>query len=159
MPRFASPATASPEMALTARGRNSGSSRISAAKATNRPLPVIPTMKPGPPPWAPDSTRMAMASTIGTTASTASPARLRRRPKMIRSSEPRKRPGSARDRAGAGASGVASTSAADIEALPGQGDEDVLQAGLLDGEAQHRYAVVDQVGHDLLHGHLAERSR
>src|SRR4029450_412084 len=98
-----------------------------------------------------------MLRTIGTTASTASPARLRRRPKMIPSSERRKRPGS--DRLLGGAAGVASSSAADIEALAGQGDEDVLQAGLLDGEAQHRYAVVDQVGNDLLHGHLAGGGR
>src|SRR5918997_510365 len=128
---LASPATASPEMALTARGRNSGSSRISAAKATNSPFPVIPTMKPGPAPEAPDSTRTTMAS-----------------------SERRKRPGRARVVAGVGR--ATSTSAADIEALPGQGHEDVLQARLLDSEAEHRYAVVDQVGHDLLHGHLAE---
>src|SRR5918995_4454365 len=148
-------------MALTASGRNSGSSRIRAAKATNSPLPVIPTMKPGPAPCAPDSTRMAMLRTIGTTASTASPARLRRRPKMIPSSECRKRTGCARTGAGAGTGSrvVAMTSAADIEPLTGQGHEDVLQTRPLDGEAEHRDAVLDQVQHDLLHRHLTEVGR
>ena len=53
MPRFASPAIASPAIAATASGRNSGSSTVSAASATNRPLSVIEAKKSGPPPPAP----------------------------------------------------------------------------------------------------------
>ena len=92
MPRLASPATASPAIVATARGRNSGSSAASAAKATNRPLPVMALRKSGPPPPGPgEDTRMATAMMIGTTASTPRPARLRRRPKMMASSEARNR--------------------------------------------------------------------
>src|SRR5918997_121773 len=143
---LASPATESPAMTPTASGRKIGISRVSAAKATNRPLPVIALTKSGPSPPLGAETFTAMASTIGTTARTAIPARLRRRPKMMPSSERRKRPGRVRVVAGVGR--ATSTSAADIEALPGQGHEDVLQARPLDSEAEHRYAVVDQVGHD-----------
>ena len=61
-------------MVPTASGRKRGSSRISAAKAMNNPFPVIPMMKPGPPPsLSGDETRTAMARMIGTTASTRHP--------------------------------------------------------------------------------------
>ena len=53
MPRLASPATESPEMAATASGRNSASSRVSEASATNSPFSVIELKKSGPPPSRP----------------------------------------------------------------------------------------------------------
>ena len=69
-----------------------------------------------------------MAMMIGTTASTPSPARLRRRPKMISqlgAQEPARQPAGS---AAPGGRRTSSTSAADIEALPGERDEHVLQA-------------------------------
>ena len=96
VPRLASPAMESPEIALTAKGRKSGSSTVSAANATKSPLPVIALTKSGPPPRPGDDTLTAMEMITGTTAKTAIPARFRRRPKMIFSSESRNRARSGR---------------------------------------------------------------
>jgi hypothetical protein len=84
VPRFASPATESAEIAATATGRNNGSSRVSAVSATNRPLLVIEVRKSGPSPRPPPAWGgeifTAVATMIGTAASMARPAQLRRRP-------------------------------------------------------------------------------
>src|SRR6476646_9046324 len=135
---LASPATASAEIAATASGRKSPSSMLSEASATNSPLPVIAERKSGPRPSSPGvETLTAMASRIGTDASTAMPARLRRRPKMSRSSEPRNRNDARRCGRTTDAPPMAD-STTDIEALPRERDEQVLEAGCLDGEAAHR---------------------
>ena len=151
MPRLASPATESPATALTASGRKSGSSATRAAKAMNIPFPTRPPMKSVP--SAPrELTRTAIARMIGTAARTASPARLRRRPKMIDSSERRNRSriGAGRTGVRAGAAPTVRVSAADIEALPGQRHEHVFQTRPEHPEPQHGYRGVDQVGHHLL---------
>src|SRR5919199_495054 len=100
---FASPATESPETTPMASGRKIGSSTPTAAKATNRPLPVMELTKSGPSPAS------------GADAFTP----------------------------------IASDSAADIEALPGQGNEDVLQAGATHREAEDGHVGVHEVRHDL----------
>ena len=83
MPRLASPATESPAMAPTASGRNSGSSTVSAAKRDEQAVAGDRDDEVGPAATAAGAdTLTAMARMIGTTASTARPARLRRRPKM-----------------------------------------------------------------------------
>ena len=71
---------------------------------------------------------------------------LRRRPKISRSSERRNRGRGTAD--GAPATGTRRCSAADIEALPGQRHEHVLQVGHRT-EAAHRHAGVHQRGDDL----------
>ena len=62
-------------------GQEQGQLEVSAAKATNRPLPTMASMKSGPPP-PPPAVFTATARMIGTTASTARPAMLRRRRKI-----------------------------------------------------------------------------
>src|SRR6187200_2128043 len=104
-------------MALTAKGKNNGSSRASAAKATNSPLPVIPLMMSTPPSPLGEERRTEIAKITGTTASTPSPAILRRRPKMILSSDRRNRV----DTRVRGGLPTRTTSAADIESLSRQG--------------------------------------
>ena len=68
----------------------------------------------------------AIEMKTGTAARTTSPARLRRRRKISRSSERRNR-GEGRRTPGRAATRPAVTSAADIESLPGERDEDVLE--------------------------------
>src|SRR6478735_350060 len=141
---LASPAIESPEMAATASGRNSPSSMVRAARATNRPFSVIELKKSGPPSSCPGvETFTAIAISTGTPASTSSPARLRRRWKINRSSE-RKNLVDGRRR------GAISASTADIEALPGQRHEDVLQRLATDLETGHRHSLVHERGHQLL---------
>ena len=95
----------------------------------------------------------ATAIRTGTAASTSSPARLRRRPKISRSSERRNRVETAPDPAAGGRS-RRRRSATDIEALPGQRDEHVLQrrARRRGSRAPGRPACT-QRGDDLLRGH------
>ena len=137
VPRLASPAMESPEIAATASGRNNGNSMVSAARATKRPFPVMAEKKSGPPPpprAAVDFTAMPMMT--GTTTSTARPAWLRRRPRMISSSDRRNRVETvAFARRGAPTSDTTGESAADIETLSGQGNEQVFQTRCLEGES------------------------
>src|SRR4051794_6609893 len=151
VPRFASPATESPEMALTASGRNSGSSKARAPNATNSPLPAIAMIKSGPPFWLGEDSRIEMAKITGSTASTPSPAILRRRPKMILSSDLRKRV----DTRARGRELTTKSSAADIEALAGQRHEYILKAWLEHRESKYWHISIDQVRHDLFDGHVA----
>src|SRR5687767_5852482 len=104
----------------------------------------------GPPasPASPLDARTARARTTGTTASAARPARLRRRPKISSSSDRRKR-AFGRRAAGFRIGGEAVLTA-DIEPLPGQRHERLLQVGRDDAEAAHPDAVVYEPGHDLL---------
>src|SRR4051812_28076543 len=125
---LASPAIESPEMVATANGRNSGSSTASAVSATNSPLPGIASRNGGPPPPVPQIFTATAIST-GTAARVASPAMLRRRVRINRSSEP---------------SSTNHRLTADIEALTGQSDEHVLQAGGADPERVHGHLGGDQ---------------
>src|SRR6478735_2482042 len=93
-----------------------------------------------------------MAKITGTAASTASPAILRRRPKMILTSERRNR---VESRARGGLATTAS-SAADIESLARQGHEYIFQTGLQHGEPEHRHARIDEVGHDLFDRYVTQ---
>src|SRR6476469_7889050 len=141
---LASPAIESPEMAPTANGRNKPSSIVRAARATNRPFSVIELKKSGPPSSCPGvETFTAMAISTGTPASTSIPARLRRRWKISRSSERKNRVDGRRR-------GATSASTADIEALPGQGHEDVLQRLATHLETGHRHSLVHERRHELL---------
>src|SRR3954471_4210765 len=156
---FASPAIESPEMTATARGRNSPSSSVRAARATNRPLSVIEEKKsgPSPPPPGEDSFTATEIST-GTDASTSIPAWLRRRRRISRSSERSSRVENLRpmtDRVTA----PAPVSAADIEALTGESHEHVLERRRADPEPHHRDALVHTGGHHLLGCDVAEAPR
>src|SRR5262249_531055 len=154
--RLASPAIESAEIAATASGRNSGSSTPSAASATNIPLLVMAEMKSGPSPRPPPpggETLTAIEMRMGTDASTARPPPLGRRPKTGHRSERRNRVDSRRGRGiaiGAAApssappSSAPPSSAADIEALSGERDEQLLEVRRGDGEAADRYPVVDE---------------
>src|SRR4029453_8075853 len=141
-------------MALTANGKNSGSSKASAPNATNSPLPATATIKSGPPPWRDEGRRTETAKITGTTAKTPSPAILRRRPKMILSSDRRKRVDTRRGR-----ERTRESSATDIEALACQRHEHILKTWLEHGESEHRYGGMDQVGHDLFDGDIAKVCR
>src|SRR5690242_14804251 len=158
---FASPAMASPASIDMASGRNTPISTPSAARGTNRPLLVIEDRKSGPSPAPGVDIFTAIAITIGRAASTASPAWLRRRPPMSRSSERSRRVESRRCAAGRArppvltvpgvvrpvvASVVLVASAADIEALPRKRDEQVLQARPVEGEPAHPDPGTDQIG-------------
>src|SRR3954452_23307570 len=143
VPVFASPATASPDMAATANGRKSPSSIVSAARATKRPFSVMEGKKSGPSPRCGADVLTATEIITGTAARTTRPARLRRLRKINRSSERRNR---VEIRRGDGTR----TSAADIEALPGQREEDLFQGGRPDAEAKNRDALVHARRDDLL---------
>ena len=130
MPMLASPATESPAMTPTASGRNSGSSTASAAKATNRPLPVI-ALKKSAARRRRRRPRRALTAMRdddrhggehGQAGQVAPPAE---DDHQLGDQEARRD----RRRRGRRAVGRPATSAADIEALPGQRDEHVLQAG------------------------------
>src|SRR3954454_19644872 len=113
-------------------GRKKGRVAARAVKTRKRPLLVICEMKAGPPPPSaeppsPVSIFTAMPTRIGTAASTARRARVRQRRKVV-SSSLRKRVARKvvrRLRAGCGLKTPAS--ACDIEALPRQCHEGVLQ--------------------------------
>src|SRR3954452_15556017 len=151
---LASPATESPAIAATASGRNSPSSRVRDARATKSPFSVMEAKKSGPSPPRPGGeTLTATAMSTGTAARTSSPAWLRRRRKISRSSDRRNLPDSllpTRD---------VRASATDIEALPRQGHEHVLQGGGADAEPDHRDPLVDAGRHDLLRLDPAEPAR
>src|SRR3954462_6739431 len=175
VPIDASPATASPEATETASGRNSGSVTTSAVKATNSPFPVIwpmnagPSPSPSPPrrgPPLPALRRIATAISTGTQAGATSGAGLRRRPKTSRSSERSsrvERPRGARatgravpPRAAPGAS-TCEASLVDIEALPRQRDEHVLEVGPLDRDLTHAHTREHQLPGDQLRRRVPDR--
>src|SRR5215469_13557524 len=141
---FASPASDSPETTATTSGSTSVSMMVSARNARNTPLPATWTTKvapspppPPPPPFGPcgTATRNAIPSRTGIATTTASKPRLRHRRKTSPSSErssrnhgrtePRRTPPAAT----APPPGAGATSTVDIEALPGELHEQVLQTG------------------------------
>src|SRR3954469_18429625 len=171
VPIDASPATASPAATDTASGRNSGSVTTSAVKATNSPFPAIDPMKAGPPsppprrPEPPES-RIATAMRTGTQASAPSSAMLRRRPNTSRSSERSSRNVSdGVPRAGTAtvalrpvrAARSAVRSLVDIEALPRERDEHVLEIGALHEQLADADPGEHELAVDGLRPHVAER--
>jgi hypothetical protein len=134
VPRLASPAIASPDSMDIANGRNIPISTLNAASGTNRPFDVMDERKSGPSPSRGVDILTAIAITTGTAASTTRPAWLRRRPAMMRSSErsslvESRRPPERGDMVlGAGPAPASPASTADIEALPRQRHEQVLEA-------------------------------
>src|SRR5688572_6087156 len=111
-------------------------------------------MKSGPPPWL-EERRIETATITGSAASTPIPAMLRRRPKMILSSDRRNR---LETRARCEVP-TTRRSAADIESLARQRHEHVFQARLQHREPEHGYAGVHQIGHDLLDRNVIQRRR
>src|SRR5215472_9616702 len=174
VPRLASPAIESPETTAIASGSTSAIMMVMAMNARNTPLPASWSMKEdsGPPPPRGAASRSAIPSRIGRAASAASSARLRSRRKTRRSSE-RSRRSQAAAAPGVLASwpaGVASgraavASAVDIEPLPGQPDEQVLQVGprgVQPGNAdpcQHELTADPVGGLDVLEPEGAEHLR
>src|SRR5450631_164978 len=151
----------SPAIVPTASGRKSPISRVSAARATNSPLDVIDAKKSGPRPDPLVDTLTAIAMISGTAARMPSPAWLRRRPKISRSSERRNRVETCRRGRVTGATATLAArsgvrSAADIEALPSKGHEQVLKAGALQGKPRHGHPIVHHCHDDLLSGQLAQ---
>src|SRR5215469_915019 len=165
VPRLASPAIASPVTTAMARGSSSRVSvRNSTTSARNTPFPdswlrnwgPLPPL-PGPPPECSVS-RSTTPKKTGTTASTPSSARLRGRKNTSRSSEKKNRNHGGTGLVGlvgrsSGTGGTGRTAAGvvsvDIEALPGQLHELLLQAALWrleprDGNAcPHQFLVDD----------------
>src|SRR5450631_269799 len=173
VPIFASPAMESPEMAATASGRNSASSRLRAASATNSPFDVMEAKKSGPAPGLGFESLTVIAIISGTTARMPIPAWLRRRPKISPSSERRKRVETCRSGRATVDVGVVLSrlslsplprpvfgpwvrSAADIEALPRERHEQVLEAGTFNHEPRHRHLVPNQCHDDLLRSDPAQ---
>src|SRR5215469_8844 len=159
---FASPASDSPETTATTNGSTSVSMMVSDRNARNTPLPATWARKappsPAPPPSPPrgTATRSAVPSRIGMATTTASRARLRQRRKTSESSErnsrnhgrtePRRTPPTAT----APPPGAGATSTVDIEALPGELHEQVLQTGPGRVEPGHGNPGQDQLAADRL---------
>src|SRR5215469_13339501 len=169
---FASPASDSPETTATTNGSTSVSMMVSDRNARNTPLPATWARKappsPAPPPSPPRGTasRSAVPSRIGIATTTASRARLRHRRNTSASSdrsnrnhgrtEPRRpRPASTAPPPGAGAETVAA-SAVDIETLPGELHEQVLQAGPRRIESGHGDPGKDKLAANRLRRVLAD---
>src|SRR4029077_15905203 len=118
----------SPATTATASGRNRPISMVSAASATNSPFSVIERKKSGASAPGRDAELLIVTEiSTGTAARTTSPAWLRRRPSISRSSDRRKRGETAATGRRTAVEAGAGRSATDIEALPGQGDEHVLE--------------------------------
>src|SRR5580704_1592175 len=128
----------------------------SAMKVRNTPLPAswLKNATPGPLPpcGCGAATRSAIPMTTGNTTVTASSSRFRRRPKTSRSSAPNSRSQARAGLRAAGAAGAgpgrAGASAVDIETLPGEPDEQVLEAGRGDREAADADPGVHELGAD-----------
>src|SRR4029078_3912902 len=105
----------------------------------------------------------ATEMSTGTAARTTSPAWLRRRPRISRTSERRKRGETAATGrrttygVGAGVGAGAGRSATDIENLPGRRDKHVLERRPADPEAGHPDAGVHAGGDHLLRRDLAQQ--
>src|SRR6476619_1224495 len=139
-----------------ARGRKGPSSTPRAASGTNSPFEVMEDSKSGPRPSRGDEIRTATAMRTGTAASTSSPIWLRRRPAISLSSDRSRREDSRRDRGTPPPRGTPlgtsarTGSAADIETLPGERDEQVLEAGTRHGELLDADAALDKGRDDRL---------
>src|SRR5215472_12204909 len=169
---FASPASDSPDTTATTSGSTSVSMMVRDRNARNTPLPATwarkapPSPAPPPPPPCGTASRSAVPSRIGIATTTASRARLRHRRKTSASSdrssrshgrtEPRRtRPASSAPPPGAGAE-TGAASAVDIETLPGELHEQILQAGPRRIESGHGYPGEDQLTADRLRRVLAD---
>src|SRR5580704_11031916 len=137
----------------------------SAMKVRNTPLPASWLKNAAPGPLPPPcgcgaATRSAIPMTTGNTTVTASSSWLRRRPKTSRSSDRNSR---AQDAAGLRAAAMAgpgvTVSAVDIETLPGEPDEQVLQARRGDREAADADPGVHELGADAFRLGLAQQGR
>src|SRR5579859_2953272 len=134
----------------------------SAMKVRNTPLPAswLKNATPGPLPPCPcgAATRNAIPMTTGNTTVTASSSWLRRRPKTSRSSDRNSRP---QDAAGlrAAVGPRVTVSAVDIETLPGEPDEQVLQARRGDREAADADPGVYELGADAFRLGLSQQGR
>src|SRR6266545_1136123 len=143
-------------------GRNSGMTTVTAANATNTPLLVISLKNGGPPPASPDDILIATPMRTGTAISTSSAIWLRRRRKIMPSSDRSslvltRRRGCAVGSTRTTAPDSTCTSATDIEALPGQRHEHVLQVRAVHREPAHRHPGQHQRGAQLLGHRAAER--
>src|ERR1022692_72293 len=172
VPSPASPAIESPATTATASGSITVSSRNRENSERNTPLSAIWPMNappPGPPPEPGGGVliRSTMPRKTGAPASTANMARLRGRRKTIRHSDRKSRSQCLTGAAGvaspagpAGPAGPADVLTAallvDIEALTGQPDEQILQAGPDGLQAGHRDSRAHQLGVDPLRRLLAE---
>src|SRR5215469_8646668 len=169
---FASPASDSPDTTATTSGSTSVSMMVRDRNARNTPLPATwarkapPSPAPPPPPPCGTASRSAVPSRIGIATTTASRARLRHRRKTSASSdrssrshgrtEPRRtRRASTAPPPGAGAE-TGAASAVDIETLPGELHEQVLQAGPRRIEPGHGDPGKDQLAADRLRRVLAD---
>src|SRR4051812_25574355 len=137
-----------------ASGRKIPISTLSAARGTKSPFEVMESRKSGPPCPDPLESFTEMASTIGTAARTSSPIWLRRRPPISRISDRSSRVDTRRlwGRSPEASTAGSARSATDIEALPRQADERVLEAGRRHGDPATRPVRVPQRRHDPL-GH------
>src|SRR5580658_3756659 len=143
----------------------------SAMKVRNTPLPAswLKNATPGPLPpcGCGAATRSAIPMTTGNTTVTASSSWLRRRPKTSLSSAPNSRSQARAGLRAAGAAGAgpgpgpgagsAGASAVDIETLPGEPDEQVLQAGRGDREAADADPGVHELGADVFRLGVAQQ--
>ena len=143
VPTLASPATASPAMAATASGRNSGSSTVNAASPTNRPLLVA---------WPMNPRAAAAPRRAAVLDGERDDDRHRREHRPARRCCGAGRRSTSVPTAGIGAEigrrgrrqpvADRAASAADTEALPGQGDEHVFQVHRHRPEGEHRHPVL-----------------
>src|SRR5450830_859150 len=134
-------------MAATAIGRNSGISSTSAASATNSPLPVIRSRKGADSPPLGGDARTAIARMTGTEIRISPPTQLRRRPKISHSSDRKNLAGTGRLTRTGTCCPPGATSAADIEPLPGELDEHLLEVPGEHLEPAHRHVTVHQRSH------------
>src|SRR5450756_298854 len=134
-------------MAATAIGRNSGISSTSAASATNSPLPVIRSRKGADSPPLGGDARTAIARMTGTEIRISPPTQLRRRPKISNSSDRKNLAGTWRLACAGTPCPAGATSAADIEPLPGELDEHLLEVPGEHLEPAHRHVTVHQRRH------------
>src|SRR5215468_2759923 len=137
-------------------------------KVRNTPLPASWLKNDDPGPLAPGglgaARRRAIPMTSGNSAVTARSSRFRLRNRTSRSSEAYKRRYDLTGRGTRSADpatlpGVAGISTADIEALTGEPDEQVFQAGRGDREAADADPGLDELGADLLRRGVAQHGR
>src|SRR5665811_973398 len=128
-------------------GRNSGISSTSAASATNSPLPVIRSRNGADPPPLGGDARTAIARTTGTEIRISPPTQLRRRPKISHSSDRKRLAGTGRLTRTGTCCPLGATSSADIEPLPGELDEDLLEAPGEHRRGTRRRVTVHQRSH------------
>src|SRR5260370_11475780 len=142
----------------------------SAIKVRNTPLPAswLKNATPGPLPpcGCGAASRSAIPMTTGNTTVAASSSRFRRRRKTSRSSAPNSRShartglrAAASAAPAPGSAAASAASAVDIETLPGEPDEQVLEAGRGDREAADADPGVHELGADAFRLGVAQQGR